>query len=391
MGSWGSPLRQYRRLTALCERLPAATSAIVVVATLGATCAARANGDAGPPELLRAPSPYDRDRLAPLRITLYGLFSAGLIKRDRYDAPEVGFGSGERSRLGLRGMETLDRGLRAWVEIEATLPLAAGPGETAGLARAIVGLGDRSWGRLDLGHVEHEAWLLSLRADPWGGNGQASPQHRMFVLAFDPAKAIPGPPASFQAPRSPATVTWRSPDELPLRASLQWRRAPSPDVQARGSSGSLAWDRLPWLVGVGWSHVGDGAWAVPLVVSHDDGVWRLSAAYTRGRAAVGSGGALREYENMFVGGAGTWMALGDPARHEWRVGMNWHRPEGRVLEAWRGDVKLSAGWRYRFSRHAWVAVGAAWVRPDGAASRSAFDATLSYSFERNLWEPQRSR
>ena len=330
-----------------------------------------------------APTPYDRDTLYPTPVTLYGLFNAGLAKPDVSPQPSacgapaptrhVGIDSVERSRIGLRTTEFLSGGPMAHLNLEQSLQLDKGelllPCERFD-ARATVGLSDREWGRVDLGRIEQAASALVQRADPWRGNGAASPGWRTYMT-----------PAAVGI-RSSNTITYATPAEPPLRATLQLGLPRLDPGQSREKGGSIAWDRLPWLVGIGWHAWSDGSRVTPVVVVHDSGTLRMSGALTLGRLG------LVDYRNLFVGASGYWMGKGDPQRQEWRVGFDRHRVDGGGIGAWQSDDKLSLGWRYRFSRHTWVALGAAWIKPREQPSRTAFDLSLSYSFERDLRVPQ---
>lgn len=356
---------------------------------LGAVCgvllvAASAHSVArGGPPVDGPPTPYDRDALYPTPVTLYGLFNAGLSKPDVSPQASpcgalaatrhVGIDSVERSRIGLRATELLSGGFQVHMNIEQSLQLDKGelrlPCEPFD-ARATVGLSDRMWGRVDLGRIEQAASTLVQRADPWRGNGAASPGWRTYMA-----------PAAVGT-RSSGTVTYSTPVEPALRATLQLGVPRLQPGQRRELGGSIAWDRLPWLVGIGWHSWSDGSRATPFVVAHDSGTLRVSGALTLGRLG------LTEYRNLFVGASAYSMGKGDPQRQEWRVGFDQHRVEGGAMGAWQSDDKLSLGWRYRFSRHSWVAVGAALIKPREQRSHAAFDLSLSYSFERNLRVPQ---
>ena len=336
-------------------------------------------------------SPYDRDNLYPSAVLLYGRVSAGLRRVDappqRLDidpcpatgpAPATYRGwkvdSVERSRWGLKSTEVLDGGHRAHFQLEQSVGLDSGdlrgPCQLMFDARATVGLSDRRWGRLDLGRTDQPAWLLSLRADPWGGNGTASPDWRSYVA---PERG---------GNRSDGSITYQSPETEPVQLSLQTGRPLLSDTDRHGWGVSLAWDRLPWLVGVAWQTWPGNSWAVPLVAVHDTGTWRLSGAVTLGRVTG------TNYTNVFVGLSWPGMGKGDPERHEWRAGLNLHRVEAGAAGDWQSDLKLGAGWRYRFSKQTWVALGGAWVRPQQGPGRAVFDVSLTYSFERNLRTPQ---
>lgn len=334
-------------------------------------------------------SPYDRDGLYPTAVILYGRVNAGLRRPDpppqRNDVDPCAAGSPEpraawkldsveRSRWGLMSTEVLDGGHRAHFQLEQSLSLdngePRGPCMLTFDARATVGLSDRRWGRLDLGRIDQAAWLLALRADPWRGSGTASPDWRSYVT---PERG---------ATRTGGSITYQSPQDHPLQISVQVGRPLLSDPDRHGWGTSLVWDQLPWLVGLGWQAWPGGSWALPVVVAHDTGIWRWSTAVTAGQLA----GA--DYTNVFVGLSTPRMSKGTPEREEWRLGLNLHKVQAGQLGDWQSDFKLGAGWRYRFSRSAWVAVGGAWVRPQQAPSYAVFDISLTYAFERNIRVPQ---
>ena len=345
-------------------------------------------GQPGYGERMPAPTPYDRDALYPTPLTIYGLFNAGLRKRDHLPQrlerdpcsgasstpARLGIDSVERSRIGFRATEVLSSGQLAHMNLEQSLMLDTGellgPCRLAFDARATVGLSDRRWGRVDLGRIEQVAWLLAQRTDPWRSNGTASPTWRMYVI---PERGTT---------RSSGAVTYTSPTEFPWRASVQVGRPLLSDPNSHGWGASLAWDRLPWLVGAGWQDWNGGSWALPLVVAHDSGTLRLGATLTTGRVE-GTG-----YRNLFLGVSAPFMSKGDPNRQEWRAGINLHRVDGGSFGDWHSDTKLGVGWRYRFSRRSWIAIGGGLVMPREGASRTVFDSSLTYSFERDLRVPQ---
>ncbi len=286
----------------------------------------------------------------------------------------------ERNRLGLQATEVLGSGLRAHLQLEQSFKPDSGdllgPCGLAFDARATVGFSDRRWGRIDLGRKDQAAWLLALEADPWRGSGTASPDWRSYVA---PERG---------ATRSSHSVTVHTPDEWPLQATLQLGKPQLSDGSHRWG-GSLVWNRLPLLVGVGWQRWPGGAWALPLVAVHDSGEFRLGGAWTTGRVAGVA------YSNLFVGASAPFMAVGDPQKHEARIGINLHRvknqPAGADAGAWTPEIKLGAGWRYRLSRRTWLAAGTGLVKPEVGAARQVFDISLTHTFERNLRAPQGPR
>jgi predicted porin len=340
-----------------------------------------------------APRPgFERNPLYPAPIVVYGRLSAGIVKPDRFeplaDADKSGLANLERSHLGLRGTETLDGGVLAHAELEHTFntndgtadgtPSDRGSGngvpdpcsgpDTGRFfgARATVGLSTRELGRVDLGLMDQPALTLLRRADPWGGHTEATPGRRAYL------------PPTKCATRSAGAVTYQSPTGHDLRFALQYGHPEPTEENQRRVGASLAWDQRPWLVGAGWQEWSDGSRALPLVLVHDSGGLRLSGAVTVGRAQ------RDDYRNYFVGLSWPTMALGDPQRNEWRIGLNRFDADGARPSDW----KLGAGLRHRFSRQFALLADLARSRRDGGATRTSFDLGLSYSFARDLRYPQ---
>ena len=234
--------------------------------------------------------------------------------------------------------------------------------------------------------MEQAAASLVLRADPWGGADAVGPGTRLHAPGTDAES------------RSSAMLSYSSPVQHPLRAVVQISR-PRPEAgEPSGHGASLAWDRLPWLLGLGQQRSSDGVRHTPLVITYDDGRQRISVAWTEGRAprAMRQRGAAPEllhYRNVFIGLAVRGMAKGDPDRVEWRAGLNLHRVAGDGVGHARpgSDTKLGLGMRYRLSRHVWTNLGAAWIHPQRGDNRWGMEATLTYSFQRDLRLPQGPR
>lgn len=373
-------------MTAVARRASGCARALAGVATaaMAGTALAQASRDLAN----RPPSVYDRDNLAPTQVELYGLLSIGLQQPDDPARPgSRGLGGTERSRIGLRATEVLGRGWLAHVQLEGSLRMADGAraigtppdGESSAVARATVGLSDRDLGRIDLGRMEQAAAALVLRADPWGGAGTVGPGSRLHA---------PGTQAGI---RSWGLLSYSSPLQHPVRAVLQASHPDPATGETTGYGASLAWDRLPWLLGVGLLHRSDGVRHVPLVAALDDGQRRITVAWTEGRGLSGAPPQLLAYRNLFIGLSLRTMAMGDPERNEWRAGLNLHRVDGDSGSGSGSDTKLGLGWRHRLSRHVWTNLGAAWIHPQQGASRWGLEATLTYSFQRDLRQPQGPR
>ena len=320
------------------------------------------------------PTPtFERNPIHPTPLVIYGRVSVGAFLADPQEPDFAvvrrGMRSLERSYLGVRGTETLDSGLLAHLQLEHSF----NPDDGSALrseeffdARATVGLSHRQWGRVDLGLLDQPAWRLILSADPWGGNTVATPGRR----AYQPA---PG-----ERTRSDAAITYTTPADWDVQFSYQLGK-PGFEPDGRHQPGfSLAWTRAPWLIGVGSQAWGSDSRAIPAVVVHDSGNVRISAALTVGRI---EGHATR---NLFIGASGTAMAIGDPRRHEWRVGLNRFNPGDAEGIGW----KFGAGWRYRLSGNVVVLANVAWLKRPRDGHQSAFDVGISYAFARDLRTPQ---
>lgn len=351
--------------------------------------AAPASERAGEAWSLPAPTPFDRDRLAPLQLTLYAHLGAGWVRADRVAGASDTIASAQAGKVGLRGYEQLSGGYRAYVDLEAPVRVAMGDVcTTLPIARASIGLGARWLGRLDIGTADHASRGLLLEADPWLGAGPLSPGDRLIPLRADTAPDTHrcGPTVTGAVSRH--ALTWRSPEQWPLRAAVQsfvdGGKADAPS----GHGGALYWDRKPWLLGIAWSDMANGARALPLVLVHDSGTHRLALALSQGRVALANGAPARDFRNSLLSWSMPLMAKGDPQRHEFRAAFNKHRFEGAAVAGWEGDDKWSLGWRYRLSSSAWLGMGGARVRPDTGPARWAYEATLNVAFERNLRLPQ---
>lgn len=344
----------------------------------------------------RPPSLHDRDGLWPTQVELYGLLNIGWQQPDRASTPgSTGLGSSERSRIGLRATEVLGRNLRAHMQLEQSLRPADGtlPDDAAAVrarpfdARATVGLSDRDLGRIDLGRMVQAAADLALRADPWDGAAAVGPGVRLHAPATDPSQRTTDAPACRAALRSSGMLSYGSPVQHPLRLVVQVSRPTAGACAPSGHGASLAWDRGPWLVGLGLQHSSDGVRHLPLVLAHDDGRQRIALAWTEGRGLQRKDADPVRYRNLFVGLTLRTMAKGDPERNEWRAGLNLHRVDGGV----GSDTKFGLGWRHRLSRHVWTNLGAAWIHPQQGTNRWGLEATLTYSFQRDLRLPQGPR
>lgn len=354
-------------------------------AAVGAICTAAAGlaaAQASRDLANRPPSPYDRDHLGPMHVQLYGQLSIGWTQADARAGTSGRIGSRERSRIGLRATETLGRDWRAHMQLEHTLAVADGSlprADSAFDARATVGLSTRDLGRIDLGRMEQAAATLLLRTDPWAGADAVGPGSRLHA------------PRTEADPRSSAVLGYTSPPEHPVRLVLQASRPRQATGAAAGHGAALSWDRLPWLLGTGLQRSRDGVRYVPVVLAHDNGVQRLTLAWTDGRGLADAAATPVGWRNLFIGFTRRDMAKGDPTRIEWRAGLNLHQVDGDTDGRLGSDMKVGAGVRYRLSRHVWTNLGAAWIHPRQGDKRWGLEATLTYSFQRDLRVPQGPR
>lgn len=351
-----------------------ALSAALCTATAG-TAMAQASRDLAN----RPPALADRDGLQPIQVTLYGLLNIGWRQPDNNAAPgATGPGDTERSHIGLRATEVLGRNLHAHMQLEQTLHVGSGALKTADApfeARATVGLSERDLGRIDLGRMAQAAASLVVRADPWSGADTVGPGTRLHALGTGADT------------RASAMLSYSSPLQHPVRAVLQVSRPRAETGALPGHGLSLAWDRLPWLVGLAMQRHSDGERDAPLVIAHDDGRHRIALAWTEGRGRTDAAPGLVGYRNLFIGLTLRTMEKGDPQRNAWRAGLNLHRVDGGL----GSDTKLGVGWQHRLSRRIWTNLGAAWIHPQQGQNRWGLEATLTYSFERDLRKPQGPR
>lgn len=335
-----------------------------------------------------APAPkFERNPLYPAPVTIYGRVSVGPVRVDRFEPlagdDKNGLANLEKSFVGIRGVEILDSGWMANFQLESgfdtnngALDNSSGPASDPCTAsdngqrffgrRATVGLAQRELGRVDLGLLDQPAVVLLRQADPWGGNTEATAGRRAYL---SPTKC---------ATRSAGSITYQTPTYWDWKFSLQVGYPEPYDESTYRTGLSIAWDRKPWLAGVGWQQWNDGSRALPVVLVHDSGTLRLSSAFTQGRAATD------EYRNYFLGARWPVMAKGSPTRQEWLLGLNRFDADGAQTSDW----KIAAGWRYHFSRQFAFLADVAQVRRGGGASQLVLDFGLSYGFARDLRWPQ---
>lgn len=103
-------------------------------------------------------------------VTLYGRVDLSLAKNIGLNVPSFEMQNGSGSRLGVRGVEDLGGGLKAFFNIEHRFNADTGTNPNARFwhGRSLVGL-EGGFGKVSLGREYTPAFLLSqLVADPWG-------------------------------------------------------------------------------------------------------------------------------------------------------------------------------------------------------------------------------
>lgn len=365
----------------------------------------RAAGLRGVPEPLFQP---DRLALLPLRLDLR--LDAALVRDPAADAQAVADARPDepavrqrlrgvsRSFVRLGGRETLDAGWSAQFRLEHSLrPDDGGALDPARFwdAEATVGLAHTRGWLLELGRREQPAWGVVLRADPWAGNGVASPDRWLYAPRLGAGRDTDGAalPSAALDRRSDASATLTVPWQWPGRAawSLQLHGGRPGPGEAHHGGASLRYEAGGWYAGLGHQSWPGGARATPLALASAFEFVELSAVLTRGRGR-NEAGALPAYTGALLAARGEAFAAGAPRRHEWRAGLGALR-----IEDGPNQWKLGAGYRYHFSRGTALQVDLARVRSvdwrDGGTVQGhwAVDAGLVVSLSRELREPQRPR
>lgn len=385
-------------------------------ALAGAACAvlassvmapARAADDGRAAGLRGVPTPiFQPDTLAPVPLRLDLRLDAALVRDPVADAQAAADGDAasrqrlrglSRSFVRLSGRETLDAGWSAQFRLEHSLrPDDGGPVDASRFwdAEASVGLADARGWLLELGRREQPAWGVVLRADPWGGNGVASPDRWLYaprLVSRDVANGASPSPALDRRSDASATLTvpWQWPGRAAWTLQLQGGR-PGPGDASHGGA-SLRYEAGGWYAGLGHQSWPGGAWATPLALARAFGFVEVSTVVTRGRGRD-EAGALPAYTGALLAVRGEAFGAGAPRRHEWRAGLG-----ALHVEDGPRQWKLGAGYRYYFSRGtAWqfdvARVRAAdWGAGGTVQGHWAVDAGLVVSLSRDLREPQRPR
>lgn len=391
-------------------RTPLAGAACAALALAGAV-PAHAADDGRAAGLRGVPAPrFQPDTLYPVPLRLELRLDAALVHDPVADAQAAVDARPEepaarqrlrglsRSFVRLGGRETLDAGWSAQFRLEHSLrPDDGGPLDPARFwdAEATVGLAHARGWLLELGRREQPAWGVVLRADPWAGNGVASPDRWLYAPRLGPGRDADGAPLPSAAleRRSDASATLTVPWQWPGRAAwaLQLHGGrPGPGDASHGGA-SLRYEAGGWYAGLGHQSWPGGARATPIALARVFDVVELSAAVTRGRGRDGTG-ALNAYTGALLAVRGEAFAAGAPRRHEWRAGLG-----ALHIEDGPRQWKLGAGYRYHFSRGTALQFDLARVRAAdwgaGGALRGhwAVDAGLVVGLARELREPQLPR
>lgn len=281
-------------------------------------------------------------------------------------AGQQGLRPGARSHVGFRIAEPLAGGWQASARLLQEFDADTGAGScgvdevNAWSRQGLAALSHRRWGEFQIGWRDVAARLITLDADPWHGDGVASPSALMFAVAQTPA---------LKAARS-LTYAYQLDDRW--RVELQ---AAGATEGVPASHGAAAWVRHGvrhgvWLFGAGWHRWETGDRLAPLAVGLDTDRWRADLAVT-----IGQREGARE-RNAFVGLR--WRHE-FPQRGEWRIGLDRMNSE----LAGRSGTQVSAGyWRpFWAARHtAWYA-NATRRRVDDSGSASAFEIGVRHQFE----------
>lgn len=275
--------------------------------------------------------------------------------------PRERLGQFSASELGFRGTVPLDRGWYAQFELAHGFQLADGQSaDDCGRffdRAAVVGIGHRSYGRVQLGRRAQPAWGIALLADPFGGSSVASPGDAAYYR----------PPAGrggVYKVRSDDAVTLSTPHDPNWSVELQGRVGNEGQAE-RGLA--VRWQHGAWQVGAGWQRWDDQTRALPLAAAVQVGHWRASAGVTWGRWDG------QPYRNLLLGLAIRQRSGARPG--EILFAANAHDVAGS--DVWR----LGLGYVYPLSRRTTLRAEFGAVTKEGQATRGRAGFGIRHSFE----------
>lgn len=283
--------------------------------------------------------------------------------RRRPPPPRERMGQLLASELRFLGTVPLDGGWFAQVDLAHGFNLADGtPADDCGRffdRTSLVGIGHRSYGRIQLGRREQPAWGIALMADPFGGSSVASPGDVAYYRS--PA----GRGGKYRV-RSDDAVTLTAPYDPNLAVEVQGSANSEGDAE-RGLA--VRWRHGAWQVGAGWQRWNDRTRAVPLAATAQVGHWRASLGITWGRWDG------QPYRNVLIGLALRERSGAHPG--ELLVAVNRHDRDAPGADGWL----LGLGYVYPLSRRTTLRTELAAVDPDGRATRPRAGIGIRHSFE----------
>lgn len=265
------------------------------------------------------------------------------------------------SELGLRGAVPLDGGWYARFELVHGFSLTNG-----GLAddcgrffdrAAVVGIGHRSYGRVQLGRLAQPAWGIALMADPFGGSSVASPGDWSY---YRPPHGRGG---RYRV-RADDAVTVSTPYHPHWSLEMQARVGDEGHAE-RGLA--VRWRHGAWQLGLGWQHWDDQTRALPLAAVVQAGHWQASLGATWGRWKG------RPYRNVLIGLSIQERSGARPG--EILLAVNAHDRAG--ADGWR----LGVGYIYPLSRRTALRAEFGAVARDGEATTGRAGFGIRHSFE----------
>lgn len=320
--------------------------------------------------------PFQRDLVAPRQLVVYGRARASWVIDNLEEscghtvAPVNGSArrtkAADNSYLGVRNVETLDRGWMAYLDWSHQFDMRCGGGELDAPARtATVGLGRRHLGSVTWGLQAHPGSLL-LDTD-----ALASPTLREAAgLGCLDCPSLPD--------RASGAWTLASAAEQPWQARVQAAPKDTATGRASGWGWSLMGDTGAWFGGAGMQKLGGSTYAVPVTVGHDDGVRQLQLAFVAGRDGRST------HHTLMAGAWLTRMGLGDPRRLQ--VGGRLTLRKTEAQPGTRADWQVAARYRLSERTHATALLGRAHV--DGQGRQDLARVGITHEFARDLRRPQ---